>query len=181
MKFSLIIFLVLVLCPLLMAIIGGYLPRQHRLARAAVFRGKPDDLYAVIRDFAHHHRWRKSVQATQLLPAENGRVRFREVSSHGAITFVVLEDVPGERLVTEVADEHLPFTGRWTLVFAALPDGTRVTITEEGVVKNPVFRFMARFIFGYATTMEAYLRDLARKFGEEPRVFEIPVEGATER
>jgi len=29
-----------------------------------------------------------------------------------------------------------------------------------------IFRFMARFFFGYNASIEGYLRDLAAKFGE---------------
>jgi hypothetical protein len=39
-------------------------------------------------------------------------------------------------------------------------------ITEDGEIRNPIFRFVARFFLGYTATMEAYLRDLGRRFGE---------------
>jgi hypothetical protein len=45
-------------------------------------------------------------------------------------------------------------------------NGGRVRITERGFVKNVIFRFVARFVFGYTSTMEGYLRDLAKKFSE---------------
>jgi hypothetical protein len=41
-----------------------------------------------------------------------------------------------------------------------------VTITESGEIYNPVFRFMARFVFGYDSTMAGYLGALSRKFGQ---------------
>ena len=45
-----------------------------------------------------------------------------------------------------------------------------VTITEEGRIGNPLFRFMARFVFGYSGTIESYLRALAARYGEEARI-----------
>ena len=42
----------------------------------------------------------------------------------------------------------------------------RVTLTEAGEIYNPIFRFMARFVFGYSGTIEAYLKALHAKFGE---------------
>jgi hypothetical protein len=51
-----------------------------------------------------------------------------------------------------------------------------LTITERGQISNPVFRFMARYVFGYHATMQEYLASLGRKFGE-PVDFER-VEGA---
>ena len=46
-------------------------------------------------------------------------------------------------------------------------DGASLTITEDGHISNAFFRFMSRFVFGYTSTMEAYLIDLGNKFGEE--------------
>jgi len=42
-----------------------------------------------------------------------------------------------------------------------------VTVTENGEITSPFFRFMARFVFGYAGTIESYLRGLAEHYGEE--------------
>jgi Polyketide cyclase / dehydrase and lipid transport len=177
MKLSLIVILILVFCPVLMATIGCLLPRQHRLARGAVFRAKPDGLYAIIREFARYPEWRRGVKTAELLPVNKGRVYFREVSSHGALTYVVLEDVPGEKLSIEIADDHLPFSGRWMFVLSVHPEGTRMDITEVGAVDNVLFRFMARFMFGYATTMETYLRDLARKLGQDVHISKPAADG----
>ena len=40
-------------------------------------------------------------------------------------------------------------------------------ITEDGYVNNPLFRFMARFFFGYASTLDSYMKSLGEKFGEQ--------------
>ncbi len=37
------------------------------------------------------------------------------------------------------------------------PQGSTLTITEDGEVYNPIFRFMSRFVFGHEATMAAYL------------------------
>jgi hypothetical protein len=50
--------------------------------------------------------------------------------------------------------------------FSTEPNGSRVRITERGEVRNVIFRFMARFVFGYTATMETYLKDLGGKLGE---------------
>lgn len=70
---------------------------------------------------------------------------------------------PPRLLVTRIADSDLPFGGSWT--FELEPEGaaTRLTITENGEVYNPFFRFMARFVFGHEGTARAYLEDLRRR------------------
>ena len=79
----------------------------------------------------------------------------------------MLEEHAGGKLVTEIADAHLPFGGTWTYEFAPTATGTTLRITERGEVKNVIFRFVARFVLGHTATMETYLRDLGRRVGDE--------------
>ena len=43
-------------------------------------------------------------------------------------------------------------------------------IREDGEIYNPLFRFLARFAFGYNGTIDTYLKSMAKKFGEQPPV-----------
>jgi hypothetical protein len=150
------------------------LPRAHEATRSARFRkSSPRELYAIVRDFAAQPSWRTGLKSVELLPAVDGQVRYCEQSRHGAINYVVLEDVPGEKLVVKIADENLPFGGTWTFAFSELPpeagganSGARLRITERGEVKNVIFRALARFVFGYTSTMDTLLRDLGKRVGE---------------
>ena len=65
------------------------------------------------------------------------------------------------------ADPKLPFGGTWT--YEVQPDvtGSAVTITEDGEVYNPIFRFVSKFIMGHKATMNGYLRALGKKFGQD--------------
>jgi hypothetical protein len=174
MKITLIILAAIVAVILLVAIVGSLLPRAHEATRSARFRkSSPRELYATVRDFAAQPSWRSGLKSVELLPARDGQMRYREQSRHGAINYVVLEDVPGEKLVVKIADENLPYGGTWTFEFSELATeaggvatGARVRITERGEVKNVIFRALARFVFGYSSTIEAFLRDLGKKVGE---------------
>ena len=42
---------------------------------------------------------------------------------------------------------------------------TSLTVTEDGEVQNPLFRFVSRFIMGQTATIDQYLRALGRKLG----------------
>ena len=77
----------------------------------------------------------------------------------------------GRRLVTKIADDSLPFGGTWTYELSrpSAGNGAVLRITENGEVKNVVFRFISRFILGQTATMDTYLRDLGRKLGETTR------------
>ena len=167
MKIVLLILAVLICVVLVAAIVGACLPRSHEATRSAVFHRPPAELYTAVRDFAALPAWRHDLRGTELLPPRDGRACYREFSRHGAITYLVMEDKPAEKLILKIADENLPFGGTWTFEFSSPGAGLGgVRITENGEVKNPLFRFMARFVFGYAGSMENYLRDLGRKSGE---------------
>ncbi|MBI4410578.1 MAG: hypothetical protein HY561_12770, partial [Gemmatimonadetes bacterium] len=77
------------------------------------------------------------------------------------------ESQPPKRRVVRIADVSQGFGGRWIYELAASRTGTTLTITEEGEVYNPIFRFMSRFIFGQYRTLEQYARDLGKSFGED--------------
>ena len=78
----------------------------------------------------------------------------------------VLESDPPRKMVTRIADPNLPFGGTWTYQIEETSKGSRITITENGEIYNPIFRTVARFFMGYHATMDGYLKALGEKFGE---------------
>ncbi len=68
----------------------------------------------------------------------------------------VLEQDPPRRLVTRVKESEKMF------------GGSAVTITENGWVGNPIFRFVSRFIIGHHATMDGILKELARQLNQTP-------------
>lgn len=167
MKWLLLSLAVLFAAIVLVAVVGALLPRSHTATRAASYRQTPQTLYGAIRDVANAASWRSDVESITVLAPEHGEFRWREQSRHGAITYAIVADRPNENLVTRIVDEHLPYGGTWTYTFTPTAEGATVRITENGEVKNPLFRFMARFVFGYTATMEGTLRALGAKFAEQ--------------
>jgi hypothetical protein len=149
----------------LMAMVGAMLPLKHHASRKARYKAAPDALYAVLNGPPD---WRTGVKGHGELPAENGHRRWWEEDTHGQkITFELVEARPGERLQVRIADKGLPFGGTWTFDIApAAGGGSELRIGEDGEVYNVIFRFMARFIFGYNKSIETYLQDLGAKFGQ---------------
>lgn len=146
------------------ALIGWYLPVKHHVTREATFKVSADRLFALITTPADFPQWRTGIKSVEMLPTGGGLPKWTEVSSNGAITFAVTQSVPGVELTTVIADKSLPFGGSWTYVLApAGPDSTTLRITEDGEVYNVIFRFLSRFVFGHASTIERYLKDVASK------------------
>lgn len=133
MKIVLIVLAAVVALVVLVTIIGAMLPKAHTATRSAVVAQSPEAVYA----FA-------------LAKARDPQ-------------YEIVEDQPRRRLVTRIADKSLPYGGSWTIDLAPEASGTRVTITENGEVYDPLFRFLSRYVFGHTATMDAYLKELAAK------------------
>ena len=154
----------------LLMLIGACLPRTHRATRTALFHRTPVELFGVIHDFAAMSSWRSGLTGVEILPPVDGHASFRELTARRPITYVVLEDRPPTRLVTRIADDNLPFGGAWTYEITPEAGGSRLRITEDGEIRNTLFRLLARFVFGYTGTMETYLKDLGRKVRESVKI-----------
>jgi hypothetical protein len=150
----------------LMALAGRRLPQGHVAARRARFRQTPKALWAVLTDVEAFPSWRSDLKRIERLPDRDGRPAWCEVGRHGRITFEQVAAEAPARLVGRIADPKLPFGGTWTYEIAPADGGSTVTITERGEIYNPVFRFLARYLFGYHATLENYLKALGKKFGE---------------
>ena len=164
MKWILLMVAVVVVLAGLAALIGAMLPVRHHGTRKARYRVSPEALYAVL---AGPPDWRTGVKNFGTLPDEDGRKRWWEQDSHGQkVTFEMVEDAPPRRLAVRIADRGLPFGGTWTFDIAPADGGSELRISEDGEIYNVMFRFMARFIFGYHGSIETYLRDLGAKFSQ---------------
>ena len=149
------------------ALIGALLPRAHRATRRARFRQKPEAVYALL---AGPPDWRSDLEEFGSLPDRDGHKQWWELSRGQRITYELVEDVPPSRRVTRIADKGLPFGGTWTLQISPEPGGAALRITEDGEVYNVIFRFMARFVFGYTRSIDGFLTDLGKRFGERVEI-----------
>lgn len=145
-----------------MALAGASLPVKHLATRSASFNATPQQVWDVI---AGPPTWRPEVSGYEELPAQDGHREWTEYGKAGSkMTYEVLESHPPQKLVTRIADPHLPFGGTWTYEITPGADGTStLTITENGEVYNPIFRFISRYVMGYTATMDRYLGALHNK------------------
>lgn len=167
MKWVLIVLGALVALVGLVALIGALLPKGHVASRTARFNADAHQVWQAITDFAGMPAWRPELKAIKRLADRNGNQVWVEVNKMGEMPYEVVELTPPSKMVTKIADDKLPFGGNWTYQIMPLDSGCTVTITENGEVYNPIFRFMARFVFGHHATMETYLKNLGKKFGEQ--------------
>jgi uncharacterized protein YndB with AHSA1/START domain len=178
MKYVLIVGGAIVLVALTVLVVGSLLPVTHQAAREATYRAAPADLFALITDVKAFPEWRPTVQRVEVLPPSNGHSQFREIGNNGSILYEIDSASPNRLLVTRIADRSLPFGGKWTYEVIPNGDSSTLRITEDGEVYNPIFRFVSRFVFGHSATIEEYLRDVGRRFGQSTGV-RTPRSGAS--
>lgn len=145
----------------LMTVIGWLLPVGHVASRSGVVARMPAEVFARVVDVADYPTWWSDVSRVEVLPPVDGRPRYREHMSSGAVVFETVEALAPTRFVSRIADPDQPFGGTWTFELAPDGDGTRVTITERGEVYNPFFRFLSRFVFSQTSTIERCLAALS--------------------
>jgi hypothetical protein len=124
------------------AVIGYFLPVNHEASRSAEFTRPPEAVFALVSDLGNYRSWWDGA----------------EVKSE------VVESVPPSKLVTKIVGESA-FGGTWTMEIAPSGTGSRMTITERGEIYNPIFRALARFVFGYTGTMESLLKAAQQRLG----------------
>jgi len=149
------------------ALVGWWMPFEHVASSTARYQQPPEAIWQAITGVEQGPTWRSAVDSVERLPDRNGHSVWVEKSDSGDMPMEVVESAPPARWVTRIADPDLPFGGTWTFEIAATQGGSTLTITEQGEIKNLFFRFFARFVFGYHATLETYLKDLGRKFGED--------------
>jgi len=155
----------------LAALIGAFVPKQHTVTREASYQKSPEEIWEAITDYQRFPEWRKFITKVEPLAPVNGKPSWRELDTHGnSIPYEVVEWNPPRRLVTRIADPKLPFGGTWTFEVIPLPAGATLRITENGEIRNVIYRFMIRYAFGYRITLDAYLKALGQKFDENVSV-----------
>lgn len=137
MKWLLRIVGLLVVLVGLMTGIGWLLPVEHQATQSAVIPAPPANVFAAIQD------------VERFAPLEI------QIEQSDAPTF----------MRTRIIDPDGAFGGTWTYVLVPDAGGTLLTITEDGEVYNPIFRFLSRFVFSQTATIEEYLDDLGRRLG----------------
>jgi hypothetical protein len=168
-KGGLVVVLVLVAIGTVAALVGSRLPRAHIASRQRTFPVPPEAVWTAITNVEAFPSWRSDVKKIERLPDREGRPVWIEDGSSGRITLAAERMEPPRMLVLRIADPDLPFGGTWTYEIVPDPGGTRLTITENGEIYNPLFRFMARFVFGHEGTIASYMTALDKRLGQGVR------------
>lgn len=162
MKWLLGIVGVLVAVVALIYVIGFSLPREHVAHAERVIPQSIEDIAARIRDVRAYPGWRDV--AVENLRADRDAIAYVEIADGDRIAYRRTEPEADRLFVSEIADETLPFGGQWSITLTPDGAGTRVSIEENGHVRDPLYRFFSALVFGHTSSMELYLDKLAASF-----------------
>lgn len=145
------------------AVIGALRPRTHTVVHAVVLAASPDRVWAEIVDVERQPEWLPEVTKVERLADRDGKPSYREHFGQFEATTVVTVSEPPRRFVKEILPDG-PFYGSWTWELVPEGDATRLTITEQGTVPNPLFRAMMIFHDNTKSARD-YADALARRLG----------------
>ena len=154
------------------ALVGCLISRSHRSSRSVTLQQAPATIWEAISNLDRLPSWWMMLRSVEKLPKQDGKPRFRQTFANrrgkdNALELEVVESKAPERFVTRIADENAPFQGRWTYDIVPGDGGTRVTVTEDGSIGNPLMRFFFRTMMSKTFYVDSYLRALGQKFGEK--------------
>jgi uncharacterized protein YndB with AHSA1/START domain len=146
---------------------GASLPRDHSASVSRSLPVPPARVYALLTDHAGGVNWRPGLHGVEALPPVDGHARWREDSEWGVMTYEEVEAIPDQLYVARIADTSQGFGGTWTYALEPVDGGTRLTITEDGFVDDPLFRLVSAHVIGHDATMREVMRALAKHLGAD--------------
>ncbi|HHJ39441.1 MAG TPA: SRPBCC family protein [Methylothermaceae bacterium] len=175
---QLILALVLILAGLvgLGLMIGKRLPKTHVAASRIRLKAKPEEVWKILLNFENYPSWRMGLERVEIVQDQEGLPTWIEVCSEASkIPFRVVEAVSPKYLVTELAKDDIPLSGRWTYQLKEIDGGTELTIITNDRIFHPLLRFFLRFFVPLHAAMDVYLMELALKLGQSPKIEHLQV------
>ena len=150
----------------IVAVIGLALPRTHRATSRITLQKSPEEVWPAVRNLdALLGSW-KDLQEAGRVADHGGKEVWQQKAGGFEMKLIIEEATPPSRLVTRIdAPADAAFGGTW--IYELVPDGTgtRITVTENGYVSNPMFRVMMKAM-GTHRTLDGFLTGLGAKFGQ---------------
>jgi|GEM_PF-817684 len=147
------------------------LPAKTKLTRAIALKQTPEAVFTVLSDTEKFPTWNRHLEKIEMLPPLNGKEAVRQTFKNGAtMTVVTTESLAPTHLVRSIrAVSGNAFSGLWTYDITPTNDGCEVALTQKSQVPSRLGRLMV-WLSGSTKYIDRHLVDLARRFGEKPRI-----------
>lgn len=146
-----------------LSLYGLSLPQQHHERVTVDLPASQAQVWDLLTAYADMPKWWDQVKTVKEGQAPNGAVITWNEDEHGQrVGFVTKEQKRPKLLVREIYDpkEALGWGGTWTFRLEKLGKGkpvrTRLSVTEDGFVSNPLFRVLIAKVFGYQRQLASF-------------------------
>jgi len=168
MKILPLVVTVLLALALLVALVvflaGRRLPERHTSRLTVLLPAARLAVWSVITDYPRMPEWWPAVRTIRLEARPNGETWTWNTDGAGQeIAFRTREQRVPSRLVREMMGADLPFGGTWTFELAEEGANTRLTLTEDGFIRSPLFRATARYFLGLDRTLKDFAISLEKR------------------
>lgn len=152
-----IILTLTVLAGLFLYLAGLAQPERHAGSITFTMAKPSTVVWAALTDYAAMPQWWPAVKKIRFETRPYGEVVTWDTDRRGRETgFRTTEEKAPAQLVREITGDNLPFGGTWTYALVDANSGTQLTLTEDGFVKPPLFRGIAKFFLKPDATMRVF-------------------------
>lgn len=143
---------------------GFFLPKSHTAEGDIVINAPIDSVWDALVNVDGYIDWRDDLKDLERVDEDT----WVEVGpKDDRLTFSITEQTKPNKLVVIIDDDELPFGGEWVYTLEEQSaDNTKLIITENGEVYNPLFRFMSYFFLDPTASLTAFQEDLNRHLTE---------------
>lgn len=157
---------------LVVHVLGLRLPPDHTARGEIVLSADQLRVFQILADVANYPVWSPVTGVQPLKPDDQGRERWTMRQGRHAFEITILDRTPTTRIVHQLRDERNVFGGTWTISLSTPTPTpphtqTRVTITEQGWIRVPIFRFIMAKFHDPSANLRAHLDALAKHLGQQ--------------
>ncbi|WP_165784686.1 SRPBCC family protein [Solitalea longa] len=134
---------------LLLYVISFFLPSEYTVTRTAVIKAPVDRVFNEFNDFQHWLKWNAfdddfpDIKYTTTEPSTGMGAKQSWVSEQMNGSMTIIESAPNQHIKLLLMFEGFDDPLIATIQFEAVPEGTKVTWTDQGKLgKNPVYKYM---------------------------------------
>ncbi|MFZ4574640.1 MAG: SRPBCC family protein [Phycisphaerales bacterium] len=162
--------LVLALLVSVLYAVGRGLPADHVVTATLHLQKSEEQTYALLHDIASWSKWDTGITKMVVLEPAHGRPRVRMHMGRNSFVLTLAKEHAPSMLSLEAVDDHKFFEGRWDYHLSREGQGVKVKLTEYGKVLPPIPRVMMRLGVDPAMYLKRHLTQVARHFGEDPKI-----------
>lgn len=154
-------------------LVGMILPRQHIATFSEHADRVPEEIWNVMTEVRQYPQWKPDVKDVVVISGEAEPLAWTETSLRDEVTsYRVINSLEPLTWEIQVIHPQIPPGGKWLFELKPNGEGTDISVTETAQVRNPLMRFIDRFILGYTHPVQRYLKALQQRLDETPATVE---------